>query len=477
MNRTSFLLAIALAALATATTSPGQAQLQVQAIAPGGAAFSTASPIDLDGDGDLDLFGVIGSYRLFANDGSGVFTDVTAGNVPAAAAVMTYCVVFDCDGDQDPDVFAGGSGGSQLLRNVGGGTFVVAATWPQEMSTSATAGDLDGDGDQDLVIATHALLGGTNRIRVNQGAAGFVDLPPISFGGFGGSVTLVDHDSDGDLDVFFTGNPLLLRNDGGLVFANVTAATLPASLMQTPVASSTIGDVDGDGDADFVLGDFVRDRVLLDVGNTYVLAGSLPLGASRSFTTELVDLDGDGDLDVVRSLVLDPISVALNDGSGAFVDGASRLPSAPIWSGWVRAFDLDGDGDRDLVTTYNSQALQLRNLQREIEPLAAVRGQPWNVGVWSEPGYATANALGLLGIAATRLPVPVTVAGLGPLCIDPTNAWLEAGFVSFAAGARWWSFPIPPSPVLAGLSLHSQALIASASGAVRLTACRSVVIQ
>jgi hypothetical protein len=482
MNGTLIPLAIASFAVATATLSPAQAQLQVQPLAPAGTILTSACPLDVDGDGDLDLFGVagnglVGSYRLLANDGSGAFADVTAGNVPATAMPVSYCLVFDCDGDQDPDVFAGGVGGSELLRNVGGGTFVVAASWPQEPTTSATAGDLDGDGDLDLVLTTHVLLGGTNRIRVNQGAAGFVDLPPISFGGFGGSVTLVDHDDDGDLDVFFTGNPMLLRNDGGLVFTDVTATTLPASLMQTPVTASDIGDVDGDGDADFVLGGIVLDRVLLDVGTGYVLAGTLPASPSRAFSTELVDIDGDGDLDVVRSFVLDPMSVALNDGTGTFVGGAGRLPLAPIWSTWVRAVDLDGDDDDDLVSTFGGQALQLRNLQREVEPLAAVRGQPWDVGVWSEPGYATANALGLLGIAVTRLPAPVLVAGLGPLWLDPTNAWLEVGVVSFAAGARWWSFPIPPSPVLAGMSLHSQALIASASGAVRLTACRSVVIQ
>src|SRR5262245_22042125 len=66
---------------------------------------------DVDGDGDLDLVsGNWGQSRLYLNDGSGIFTDATAGRMPIRND-RTTCVAFgDVDGDGDLDLVLGNFG-------------------------------------------------------------------------------------------------------------------------------------------------------------------------------------------------------------------------------------------------------------------------------------------------------------------------------------------------------------------------------
>ncbi|MCI0586491.1 MAG: FG-GAP-like repeat-containing protein, partial [Planctomycetes bacterium] len=93
---------------------------------------------DVDGDGDLDAFvgNAFGQQnRLYLNGGSGVFTDVTATNLPALIDDTGAVALGDVDGDGDLDAFVGnglafgGSGQNRLYLNGGTGVFTdVTAT-------------------------------------------------------------------------------------------------------------------------------------------------------------------------------------------------------------------------------------------------------------------------------------------------------------------------------------------------------------
>jgi hypothetical protein len=134
-----------------------------------------AVPVDFDGDGDLDLAIVNqpGGVRLFANDGTAHFTDVTATHMPAVAGIELLTVDIESDGDDDL-VVGRASQPAMLLRNVGG-VYVDASSQlgPHVYSQHPLASDADADGDLDLLLSGDWLM--------NDGAGGFL-TPGVSLG-------------------------------------------------------------------------------------------------------------------------------------------------------------------------------------------------------------------------------------------------------------------------------------------------------
>jgi hypothetical protein len=168
------------------------------------------------------------------------------------------------------------------------------------------AADLDGDGDQDLVVANS--FNDNVTVLRNNGSGNFNYHTPrsVATGDFPNAIVAVDLDSDGDQDlaVANTGsdNVTILRNNGSGKF------TQPAS---SPVA-----------------------------------AGHWP----RSVVA--VDLDGDGDRDLaVAHTGSGTVTILLNNGSGKFTQTASSPIAVGDGPFNVVAADLDGDGDQDLAIT------------------------------------------------------------------------------------------------------------------------------
>ena len=219
---------------------------------------------DMDRDGDLDIFAVSGwmgsgdpsseRNELYRNDGNLQFSSVTSGaayTAPAGQGVTDT----DFDGDGDVDLIAANRDGDlNVLRNDGLGNFTLVPPDTIGIQHSAfsgiTMGDIDTDGDLDMVIVGLDAAGETvGHLYCNLGAGQFGYLRAFTnFDGYMGGFTDVDHDRD--LDLLFAGDDVVYLNDGSGSFS--TGPAIPISAISDPRAI-VFADIDNDGDIDFAV--------------------------------------------------------------------------------------------------------------------------------------------------------------------------------------------------------------------------------
>ena len=330
---------------------------------------------DLDGDGDGDVLTADeGMHQVswFENtDGSGGFGAERIIEGPSLHPTFPRAAdTGDLDGDGDRDLLLISDDGIAWYENRdGGGRFGFRRLIAAE-SYGATAGanaDVDGDGDQDIV-ATSYDGPYQNKLMWYENLDGLGHFGPERiidyFDHESRFVRPADLDGDGDLDVLVSGG-----REGRISWYPNTDGLGSFGLRQdimtsaTGVASVEAVDLDGDGDRDVLAaagGDALVWYPNLDSLGTF--------GAPRVITTQMagvwlalaVDLDGDGDPDVVSAAhVHDEIAWYENtDGLGSF--GPPRFVGPSI--GDPRSIfltDIDGDGDVDLLagtTNYNHVA-------------------------------------------------------------------------------------------------------------------------
>ena len=239
---------------------------------------------DLDGDGDLDLLlsnkietdnTRTGGLYLYENTGSATAPAFAArGPVPGLPDAYHYAPAFgDLDGDGDDDVILGEwRDVVAYYRNdrdpsdTGGGampqwTLVdsAAATLTRGRNTTPALGDLDGDGDLDLLLGESS--GALNYYR-NVGTRRAPDFELVSDefqdidAGRRSIPALVDWDGDGDLDLALgsEGSGIRIYLNEGSRSEPIFVETDPFPLPVPSFAAPNFTDLDGDGDVDLVSG-------------------------------------------------------------------------------------------------------------------------------------------------------------------------------------------------------------------------------
>ncbi len=345
---------------------------------------------------------IIGQVLGGPTPGTGPSGTQGAGNRGTLHGANTMAFV-DFDGDGDLDLFWGDffEPGLLLIENRGSCRAPSLRSEPipfppnDPVKTSGynapAFGDLDGDGDVDLLVG---VLGGAfnpnnttvdNFLQLERTGARRLELRTRRFlsqvdVGSESFPAFADIDADGDLDLFLSNKiePGDTRAGRVFFFENIGSATRPRLQLRGPVEefssayhyAPAFGDLDADGDLDILMGTWDDElQLVLNEGDSsspsWVVADPeiAKLTRGRNAVPALGDIDADGDLDLFigessgelnfyrnSGSASSPIYELVDDKFGAIDVGRRSAPTLT---------DIDGDGDLDLVVGSEAEGLAL----------------------------------------------------------------------------------------------------------------------
>jgi hypothetical protein len=335
---------------------PGKYYWSVQAVDSGlkGGAFAAESTFTLTYD-----------WKIL-NQGGIIDRSVSGNDAP-------FVKLADLDNDNDMDLVYGNSSGSgsQILQFDGKRLIAQENTSVTNIGnftkiSSSDVGDIDGDKKADILV--NYLQDTTNKLVILTSSNTVLQ---VGDGLFKSKSRMVDINNDGKLDIVVIGlssslvsgvPKLWIYEYDKTATPNFKKTDASADIAALSSSSFDFGDIDKDQDLDLVITGFSPTSGLKSViyENTTVLGGAFKLTATdnnivaiKDGTTDLIDVDGDGDLDVVltgtgaSSDVFEIYMNKLNENIKDWPRFASGLTA--IRNGKIDLGDFNGDGYSDIL--------------------------------------------------------------------------------------------------------------------------------
>ncbi len=314
---------------------------------------------DIDGDLDLDLLVTCpagGSWSIYRNQGAGSFAAPTEFS-PGDSNLWTLAVGdADCDGDLDVFVLSA-SGSFRRYINDGSGNMlssllVTTAAIGRELDIA----DVDNDGDLDVVVTSQTA---TVAVHLNNGLGGYTTRVDTSLPEFPNTLALGDLTGDGVLDLVVA-RPLAAVDNLVYMHAGIgngTFSATPTALTSFEASSVELMDMDADGDLDLVhlwqIGGPAFLRVCLNNGLASFSCGPVITLGNNGQHPFLADFNGDGAIDVMTHTIT-TFRLFLNNGSGVLAEGGTFSTGVGSQTEQAVAADIDRDGDVDVVVANRS---------------------------------------------------------------------------------------------------------------------------
>ena len=329
---------------------------------------TTVYSADFDGDGDKDLVSSSeGDDKIvwFENiDGNGTFSFQKI--ISTNADHATYVFAADIDGDGDMDVLSASSGDNKIAwyKNTdGSGTFsseIIIST-DASGTKSVYAGDLDGDGDIDVLSTAYS----DNKVvwYENTDGAGTFSSEIIIASNLTGVMHAIIADIDGDMDNDIIGAS---SSDNKVVWYENTdgAGTFSAeNIISTEVSFPIyvcVADMDGDSFLDVLSASYSDNKIAwyqnTDGTGNFSAQNVISTNTEGASAVKAADLDNDGDIDVVAASFADnKFSWFENiDGNGTSFSETLLYDKETYSAYSVYIDDIDNDNDNDIFTvSYN----------------------------------------------------------------------------------------------------------------------------
>lgn len=416
--------------------NPGSGEFSgIQVITSSSANATDLYPVDLDRDGDMDVVATLvfnGKLLWYENNGNAQFTERGLG-IPAGGDDAVVAVDFDADNDLDIITADQFSDEILLFRNNGNQQFTRsflsnAADSPIDLSVA----DVDGDGDPDVLSASRL----DGRVYWHENVDGQSVVSRVLPGSESGikNVLAADLDNDGDMDIVASASNLQLVVDNNAIvwFENNGSQNFTKHLITEAalgVYSISIADIDQDGDLDISSASYADNTIAWyeNDGAQAFTQRTITSAALVAEAVEAVDMDGDGDIDVL-ALAETTTGESIvrwyeNNGSQLFTERTIGLTGT--YSNNVYAVDMDGDGDVDVLTeSVNTSPI---GWFRQFDYIISVSADVTHIE--EDSNYPVTVTFRRTGRLAESLSLPFSVNGRAQFQQD----YLQSGASSFTA--------------------------------------------